>query len=172
MRQPGGSGSSRSCVRECVRRWLLDRSGYAASVLELPETWSVPVVRADFSDDAVWEGVKDEISASTDEGFGADVEFVEDRALAGLDEAAVAGGYPRAYPHEYRHPVLFLVDAVAVSELEHPFLVVNLNATVDVEPFRTLPRQVQSIQNNLSLANMDYIDFARSAGADGIFRGF
>ena len=137
-------------------------------MLELPGTWSVPVLRADFSDDAVWEGVKGEISASTDEGFGADVEFVEDRALAGLDEAAVAGGYP----HEYRHPVLFLVDAVAVSELEHPILVVNLNATVDVEPFRTLPRQVQSIQNNLSLANMDYIEFARSAGADGVFRGF
>ena len=47
---------------------------------ELPETWSVPVVRADSSDDAVWEGVKDEISKSTEEGFGADVEFVEDRA--------------------------------------------------------------------------------------------
>ena len=163
-RCPASSGS-------CVTRQLKsDR--LVAVVLELPETWSVPVVRADFSDDAVWEGVKDEISASTEEGFGADVEFVEDRTLAGLDEAAVAGGYPRAYPHEYRHPILFLVDAVAVSELEHPILVVNLNATVDVEPFRALPRQVQSIQNNLSLANMDYIEFARSAGADGIFRGF
>jgi hypothetical protein len=51
-----------------------------AAVPELPETWSVPVVRADSSDDAVWEGVKDEISKSTEEGFGADVEFVEDRA--------------------------------------------------------------------------------------------
>jgi hypothetical protein len=87
-------------------------------VLELPETWSVPVVRADFNGDAVWEGVKDEISASTDDGFGADVEFVEDRALAGLDEAAVTGGYLRTYPREGRHPILFLVDAVAVSEFE------------------------------------------------------
>jgi hypothetical protein len=79
---------------------------------------------------------------------------------------------PARLPARVQAPDPVLVDAVAVSELEHPILVVNLNATVDVEPFRTLPRQVQSIQNNLSLANMDYIDFAGSAGADGIFRGF
>ncbi|MCW3817737.1 hypothetical protein ONA91_25110 [Micromonospora sp. DR5-3] len=139
---------------------------------ELPETRSVPVVRADFSDDAVWERVKEKIIEPTEEGFGADVEFVEDRALTGLDEAGIASGYRRAYPHDYRHPVLFVVDTVAVAVPEQPVLVVNLNAGVDVGPFRALPRQVQSIQNNLSLANMDYLEFARSADADGVFRGF
>jgi hypothetical protein len=139
---------------------------------ELPETWSVPVVRADFTDDAAWEGIREEIAESTEEGFGADVDFVEDRALTGLDEAAIAAGYPRRYPHEYQHPVLFVVDAVAVSTPEHPVLVVNLNAGVDARPFRARPRQVQSIQNNLSLVNMDYVDFAASANADGVFRGF
>jgi hypothetical protein len=141
-------------------------------VAELPPTWSVPVVRANFSDDAVWRRVKEEIAEPTAEGFGADVEFVEDRALSDLSEAAIADGYPRAFPHRYRHPVLFVVDAVAVSVPEHPVLVINLNAGVDIEPFRASTRQVQSIQNNLSLANMDYIDFARSTDADGVFRGF
>jgi hypothetical protein len=65
-----------------------------------------------------------------------------------------------------------VVDALAISGPEHPILVVNLNAGVDVGPFRAPPRQVQSIQNNLSLANMDFIEFARSAGPDGVFRGF
>jgi hypothetical protein len=141
-------------------------------VAELPKTWSVPVVRADFGDDAVWEGVKAKIAELTEDGFGADVEFVEDRALTGLDEAAIADGYPRNYPHQYRHPVLFVVDAIAASAPEHPVLVINLNAQVDAEPFRALPGQVQSIQNNLSLANMDYLEFARSTGADTVFRGF
>jgi hypothetical protein len=141
-------------------------------VADLPDTWSVPVVRADFSDDGVWVRITEKIAEPTVEGFGADVEFVEDPALTGLDEAALAAGYPRAYPHAYRHPVLFVVDAVAVTEPEHPLLVVNLNAGVDVAPFRALPRQVQGIQNNLSLANMDYVEFARSAEADGVFRGF
>jgi hypothetical protein len=141
-------------------------------VAELPQTWSVPVVRADFSDDGVWDRLKAEISEPTAEGFGADVEFVEDHALGGLAEEAIVAGYGRAYPHKYRHPILFVVDAVALSTVEHAVLVINLNAGVDAEPFRTLPRQVQAIQNNLSLANMDYVDFARCKNADGIFRGF
>jgi len=141
-------------------------------VAELPATWSVPVVRANFSNDDVWERVKQEIAEPTVEGFGADVEFVEDRALDGLGEAAIAARYPRAYPHEYRHPILFVVDVLAISRPEHSILVVNLNAGVGVGPFRTLPDQVQSIQNNLSLANMDYLEYARSTDADGVFRGF
>ncbi|MFD2763856.1 DUF6924 domain-containing protein [Micromonospora eburnea] len=139
---------------------------------ELPETRSVPVVRADFSDDVVWKHVKEKIVEPTEEGFGADVEFVEDRALTGLDEAEIANGYRRAYPHDYRHPILFVVDAVAVAVPEQPVLVVNLNVRIDAGPFRALPRQVQSIQDNLSLANMDYLEFARSTDTDGVFRGF
>lgn len=38
------------------------------------------------------------ISESTAEGFGADVEFVEDRTLADLAEPAITASYPRAYP--------------------------------------------------------------------------
>jgi hypothetical protein len=67
---------------------------------------------------------------------------------------------------------VFVVDSVAVAAPGHPVLVVNLNARFDARPFRALPRQVQSIQNSLSLANMDYIEFATSTGADGVFRGF
>ena len=141
-------------------------------MLELPQTWSVPVVRGDFTDDVAWERIKEKIVEPTAEGFGADVEFVEDRSLAGLDEAAIAGGYPRAYPDGYRHPVLFVVDAVAVSTTEQPVLAVNLNAGVGAGPFRTLPGQVQAVQNNLSLANMDYAEFAAAVDADGVFRGF
>ena len=138
----------------------------------LPQAWSVPVVRADFSNDQVWQRIVEEIGTPTDEGFAADVEFVEDRELAGLDEVAIAAAYPRAYPGQYRHPVLFVVDAVAISAPERVLLVVNLNARVDAAPFRTLPRKVQAIQNNLSLANMDYVEFARALGTDGVFRGF
>ncbi len=140
-------------------------------MIELPQTWSVPVVRADFSNDHVWQQLKEEILRPTEEGFGADVEFVEDPAISGLSEGAIVAEYARAYPHQYRHPVLFIADDVAIAAPEHPLLVVNLNAGVETEPFRTLPRQVQGIQNNLSLANMDYIEFVRSVGGDGVFRG-
>ena len=139
---------------------------------ELPQTWSVPVVRADFSNDQIWQQIQAEISRPTAEGFGADVEFVEEPALGGLGEEAIVAGYVRSYPHTYRHPVLFVMDQVTVATPEHPLLVINLNARVDSGPFRALPTQVQSIENNLSLANVDYVDFARSVAADGVFRGF
>ncbi|GAB3345306.1 DUF6924 domain-containing protein [Micromonospora halotolerans] len=51
-------------------------------------------------------------------------------------------------------------------------LVVNLNDGDETAPFRALPRQVQAIENNLSIANMDFFEFARAAGPDGVFRGF
>jgi len=130
------------------------------------------VVRADFSDDEGWEQLKDEIVRPTVEGFLAHVEFVEDQTLTGLDAAGIVAGYPCAYPHRYRHPVLFVVDAVTVREPEHPLLVVDLNENHKNRHFRTLPRQIQSIENNLSIANMDFVEFAQAASPDGIFRGF
>ncbi|MFI6825382.1 DUF6924 domain-containing protein [Micromonospora sp. NPDC050187] len=129
-------------------------------------------MRGDFRDDGVWERLKHEIVSPTNEGFGAAVEFVEDRALIGLNEAAVAAAYPRAYPGRYRHPVVFVVDAVTVSVPEHPLLVVNLNEGVETGPFRALPRQIPGIENNLSIANMDFVEFARATDPDGVFRGF
>ena len=38
--------------------------------------------------------------------------------------------------------------------------------------FRAIPREIEPITANLSLANMDFSDFADNADADGIFRGF
>ena len=60
---------------------------------------------------------------------------------------------------------------IALSHPEHPILVVDLND----EPgraFRVVPREMWSVENNLSLANLDYRDFADDVGPDGIFRGF
>lgn len=38
--------------------------------------------------------------------------------------------------------------------------------------FRAIPQEVEPITANLSIANMDFSDFADNADADGIFRGF
>jgi hypothetical protein len=141
-------------------------------VTELPGTLSVPVVRADFTDDVVWDRIRQWIVEPTEDGFLADVDFVEDRSLSGLDEATIVAGYPPSYPDEDQHPVLFVIDVVAVTTPEHPVLVISLDARYDGRPFRALPQQVQAIQNNLSLANMDYSDFATSVDDDGVFRDF
>jgi hypothetical protein len=38
--------------------------------------------------------------------------------------------------------------------------------------FRALPSEVQAIENNLSIANMDFGDFASTVDGGGVFRGF
>lgn len=66
---------------------------------------------------------------------------------------------------------LLIADAAAVGRDVHAVLVVDL---VD-EPgrsFRAAPGEAQSVENNLSLANMDFFEFAESVGPDGVFRGF
>ncbi|MFF4880021.1 DUF6924 domain-containing protein [Micromonospora sp. NPDC000668] len=103
----------------------------------LPETWCVPVVRADFRDDGIWERLKDEIVSPTEEGFVAGVEFVEDRTLIDLSDTAIEAGYPRAYPHQYRHPVVFVVDAVTVSLPEHPLF--EASEPADASPLLDVP---------------------------------
>jgi hypothetical protein len=37
---------------------------------------------------------------------------------------------------------------------------------------RALPDQIQGIENNLSIANMDFSDFADAVDDDGTMRGF
>lgn len=138
----------------------------------IPDTACVQVVRADFSDDWLWTQLTEQILSPTEEGFLAHVDFVEDRSLENLDEAAVVAVFPREYPYRYAHPVVFVVDRVTVASPDHPLLVIDLNERVTSGLFRTTPRQVQSVQNNLSLANMDFFEFARAVDADGVFRGF
>jgi hypothetical protein len=66
---------------------------------------------------------------------------------------------------------MFVVDRTALSHGDQPILVMDLYA----EPgrtFRVIPSEMWSVENNLSLANMDFAEFADSTDADGIFRGF
>lgn len=54
---------------------------------------------------------------------------------------------------------------------QHPLLVIDLYE----EPgrfFRAVPSTIQAIQNNLSIANMDFEDFSKHVDSSGILRGF
>jgi hypothetical protein len=140
-------------------------------VVTVPPTAAVPVLRTDFADDALWERLKAEIASPTEEGFLAAVEFVDDRMFDGVGHGDVIAGLPGRYPNAYPHPVLFVVDAVTAGSPEHPILVLDTHDEPE-PPFRTAPRGIQSIENNLAIANMDFEEFAAAVDPDGIFRGF
>lgn len=132
----------------------------------LPESRNALVVRTDFSDEVSWLAVCHEIDRPVGE-FRAYVTYLSDRQLDGADIPALvrlakAGPY-RSY--------LFVVDDVTIRSAEHPICVVDL---ID-DPgrsFRVLPREMWGVENNLSLANMDFSEFAEAAGQDDTFRGF
>jgi hypothetical protein len=136
-------------------------------VPRIGHTEQAVVLRTDFSDEACWRSICAEVLAETADGFRAYVDVVEDRAFDGFgtdDVLATVGD-------DYRWGYLVVGDRVTMTQAEHPFLVLDL-LDERGRSFRALPREIQAIENNLSIANMDFSEFADSAGSDGVFRGF
>jgi len=58
-----------------------------------------------------------------------------------------------------------------MTDEEHPVLVLD-SFNPEVKTFRVIPSEAWGVENNLSLANMDYSEFADAADPNGVFRGF
>ncbi len=152
-----GSGNGRICGG-CVV--------YYVGMKDLPDSANSLVVRTDFSDEAAWARICGEIEAPVGE-FRAYVSFVSDPDFDGLSISALTSLGQRDPTRGY----MFIVDRISLTDAEHPILVLDL--ADEPEPtFRVVPREMWSVENNLSIANMDWLDFADSVDADGVFRGF
>jgi len=134
-----------------------------AQLKRLPESENALVLRTDFSDDAAWERLCAAVREPRGE-FQAYVEFVSDRQYEGLT--------PEHVLSQDSHPTfIFLADRVALSHPDQPILVVDL-CDEPGRTFRVIPSAMWSVENNLSLANMDFAEFADSVDPDGVFREF
>ena len=132
----------------------------------LPDTENALVLRTDFTDDRAWEAIRAAIEALHDD-FMAYVEFVSAKEFEGATVDQLLALQRNSNYRSY----MFVVDHAAMFSADRPILVIDF---VD-EPgstFRVVPSHMWSVENNLSLANLDFRDFAESAGKDGIFRGF
>lgn len=134
------------------------------------------VLRTDFSNDAVWQKVCAKISEpQTDLNFLANVEFLSERRYEGWGLSEVLSGtLPFGANYEkpakgYNWAFLFLADAETITHPEHPLLVIDL-LDERGKAFRCTPSAIQSIENNLSISNMDFEEFADCVEDDGIFR--
>jgi uncharacterized small protein (DUF1192 family) len=142
--------------------------------IEFPEDGSL-LIRTDFSDDDVWRVVCEAACAPTNpDGFEAYFGFVDDRQLDGATVEALLDVVDQGY--------FFVADTRTITDPEHPILVVNNDDPFDDDDpeftlprgatFRVVPSEAWGPENNLSLANMDFEDFANSTDDDGVFRGF
>lgn len=135
----------------------------------LPDTPEAVVLRTDFSDDAIWREICKASSApSPGDGFLANLTFVDDRAFEAVAVAELLSA--AAASRQYR-TFMFVVDNVTIRDAVHSVLVIDL-ADQPGRTFRVIPSEMWSVENNLSLANLDFDDFASAVDADGIYRGF
>jgi hypothetical protein len=126
------------------------------------------VLRTDFSDQVAWEEICRIIRKPVGIfRFRANVCFLDDVDFKEIAKDQLLDLIPRNYNHSF----IILVDQVTISEPEHPLLVVDLYERSGRD-FRALPSQIQGIENNLSIANMDFEEFAEAVDEDGILRGF
>jgi hypothetical protein len=145
----------------------------------LPQRNCSLLVRTDFTSDHSWQQVADEATRQNEDGFRAYAEPVSDPAFAAAGWETVKAAVPT---NSHGASVLFIADSLALSSTDHPILVVDLSDTflsvaefpeiAGRTPFRCIPSELWSVDNNLNIANMDWEDFAGAADADGVFRGF
>jgi hypothetical protein len=134
----------------------------------IPKTENPLVLRTDFSDQAAWDRICKMIRKPVGIfRFRANVEFLDDKEYIDLTKDELLGLIPKNYNHNF----IVIVDRTAVSLPDHPLLIVDLYESSGQE-FRAVPSRVQSIENNLSIANMDFEEFAEAVDRDGVFRGF
>ena len=132
----------------------------------LPKTDNALLLRTDFSDDAAWAALCEAVQQPSEDGFTAYVDCISDPAYSELTVEQLVKLAPKGDPS-----FAFIADHTTFTNPEQPVLVVDLND----EPgrtFRVIPREMWSVENNLSIANMDYSEFADSVDPDGVFRGF
>jgi hypothetical protein len=157
----------------------------------LPETEDTLLIRTDYTDDRAWNTLYSEArtmdadvrqalefsnACNRAEGgpagrpieeLGTPLHVINDRDYANATCAQILS----CVQPDSDHAFLFIVDKTCIDHPDHPLLVVDLYSERG-RTFRAIPSQVFGIQSNLSLANLDWEEFADNVDDDGIFRGF
>jgi hypothetical protein len=133
----------------------------------LPKTVSTPLLRTDFSDQKAWEALLAAIATPNADGFIAYVDSVEDPAHRDLTPERILALVPEGFDH----PILVVADHVTFTSPEMPLLVIDLWDERG-RGLRVVVEELCSIENNLSISNMDFDEFVAAADEHGIFRGF
>lgn len=134
--------------------------------MNIPTSENAVLIRTDFSDQSAWAKLKTAVSEPGDP-FIFGMEIVDDRA----NSDATVEQLMEALPEDYLHSFVVIADRASMSQPDYPLLVVDLLEERGRQ-FRAVATAVASIDNNLSIANMGFQEFADSVDEGGVFRGF
>lgn len=135
--------------------------------LPQPDDLTSLVLRTHFGDEGAWDEVRAALDAASEypqATYASELRFAGVGVEALLTEEAAAD-------EDDQIGYMFLADAVTMNNPGHPLLAVDLWD----EPgrtFRVPARWFPDISANLSIANMDFAEFADAADGSGTFRGF
>lgn len=133
----------------------------------IPETPDAPLIRTDFADDAAWESLLQRLREPVGKmEFLANFTPVSEPSFSGAPPKTLLDAVPAGSPHR----ILLVSDTHTMTDPRHPVLVVELHGAG--RTFRAEPGSVQSIENNLTIANMDWDEFAERIDAEGVFIPF
>jgi hypothetical protein len=126
------------------------------------------LIRTDFSNDAAWAALCIAVQApEPNDGFCANFVCIDDPVI-GLRSPEDTAAQVYA---ELHHCAVYFADALALREPDHPILCVSCGES-PVSTFRVVADHIWGPENNLRLSNMDFSEFARAVGPNGVFRGF
>ncbi|WP_327419981.1 hypothetical protein OG763_01730 [Streptomyces sp. NBC_01230] len=143
------------------------------------------IIRTDYNDESAWQAVATDLTQPWGENgeIEAHVYLVEDPAWADATPDDVLAAVRR----DEDLSVAFIADRVTMHSADGPLLACDVwSESEDLDPmyyqelidspppreFRTAPAAVHGVHANLSIANMDFEEFAEEASADreGVLR--
>lgn len=123
------------------------------------------LVRTDFSDNEAWATlIRDAAKPYGPNGFMATFTPIDDRTFEGMGAEGLSVHGGDAF-------FVFAADQQSMHGPDRTLLVVD-RLHDRGQSFRVAVDHAHSVENNLSLFNMDFFEFARAVGEDGVFRGF
>ena len=132
----------------------------------IPVTQKSFALRTDFSNDHAWRDLLATLHKPDDE-LAPNLDFINDPAFAGVTPDRLRALLPDDSDHSYA----FVIDRRTLTETDHPVIVVDLTRKKP-KTFLAAAASLPEVEDNLSLGNMDFDEFAKHADADGVFRGF
>ncbi|MET9633857.1 hypothetical protein ABZX92_41020 [Lentzea sp. NPDC006480] len=134
------------------------------------------LIRTDFDQQQVWDDLCELIRKYPAEGLLTDLLLIDDSCY----EGATAEQLLNLVPDDAGYPYIAIADAVTAELAERPqdrsLLIVDSGYLDDEDEaggtLRALVSEFPSIDANLSIANMEFGDYAEAADVDGVFRGF
>jgi hypothetical protein len=133
--------------------------------MSIPATENAVLIRTDFSNQSEWEGLTAAVREAPDP-FIFNMEIIDDRTNINATVEDLMSSLPKDYPHSF----MVIADNVAISNPDYPLLVVDLFEERGRQ-FRAVATEIASIENNLSIANMGFEEFAELVDDTGVFRG-